>query len=66
MVRKELRYKVSMNAALACYRLKDFKMALKYLVRTEKEYGRKLEKVDKIRKACKASLAKMAAKKEAS
>lgn len=66
VVRKELRYKVSMNAALACYRLKDFKLALKYLVRTEKEYGRKLEKVDKIRKACKTALAKMASKKEAS
>ncbi len=58
VVKKELRYKVSMNAALACYRLNDFNMALKYLARTEKEYGRSLDKVDKIRKACRASLAK--------
>lgn len=70
VVRKELKYKVSMNAALACYRLNDFKMALKYLSRTEQEYGRELEKVEKIRKACKAGLLKakkkVAAKKQAS
>lgn len=58
VVRKELRYKVSLNAALACYRLKDFKMALKYLARCEKEYGRSLEKVEKIRNACKQAIAK--------
>lgn len=58
VVRKELKYKVSMNAALACYRLKQFSMALKYLSRTEKEYGRKLEKVEKIRKACKGAIQK--------
>ena len=68
VVRRELRYKVSMNAALACYRLKDYKLAMKYLVRTEKEYGSKLEKVEKIRAACKAALAKKkkASSKEAS
>ena len=66
VVRKELKYKVSLNAALACYRLKQYKMSLKYLLRTEKEYGRKLEKVEKIRKACKVGLLKEKKIKEAS
>ena len=66
VVRRELRYKVSLNAALASYRLKQYKMSLKYLLRTEKEYGRKLEKVEKIRVACKAGLAKETKQKEAS
>jgi tetratricopeptide (TPR) repeat protein len=56
IVKKELRYKVSFNAALACYRLEDFAGTLKYLDRCEREYGGSLEKVAKIRNACKASM----------
>ena len=51
VVRAELRYKVSLNAALACYRLQDFQKALKYLERSEHEYGGYYEKIEKIRKA---------------
>lgn len=65
VVRRELKYKVSLNAALACYRLQEFNMALKYLLRTEKEYGKKLDKVEKIRKACKVGLMKTSGKKQA-
>lgn len=65
VVRKELRYKVSLNAALACYRLKQYQMALKYLARTEKEYGRPLEKVSKIRGACQSAIKKAGQMKEA-
>ncbi len=56
IVRKELRYKISLNAALACYRMREFENALKYLARCEQEYGRKLEKVEKIRSACEGAL----------
>jgi hypothetical protein len=58
IVKKELRYKVSLNAALACYRLEDFATALKYLDRCEREYGGILDKAAKIRNACKASMKK--------
>jgi len=51
VVRPELRYKISMNAALACYRLSDFDSALAWLDRCEKEYGSAYEKLVKIRKA---------------
>jgi tetratricopeptide (TPR) repeat protein len=56
IVKKELRYKVSLNAALACYRMSDFAQALTYIDRCELEYGAKLEKAAKIRAACKANL----------
>ena len=58
IVRVELKHKISLNAALACYRLKEFQMALKYLSRAEKEYGQPLEKAGKIRAAIKNQLAK--------
>jgi tetratricopeptide (TPR) repeat protein len=51
VVRPELRHKISMNAALACRRLKAFDMALKYLARAEKEYGSKFDKLVKLRKS---------------
>lgn len=60
VVRPELRYKISMNAALACYRLADFDAALAWLDRCEKEYGSAYEKLVKIRKAV------LAAKKKGS
>jgi tetratricopeptide (TPR) repeat protein len=50
VVRPELKYKISMNAALACYRLGEFDKALKYLTRCEKEFGKSYEKLEKIRK----------------
>lgn len=56
VVRPELRYKISLNAALACYRLRDFKLSMKYLKRCEQEYGKKLEKVDKIKVAIKKEI----------
>jgi tetratricopeptide (TPR) repeat protein len=49
IVRPDLRYKISLNAALACRRLRAWDMALKYLVRCEREYGSKYSKLDKIR-----------------
>jgi tetratricopeptide (TPR) repeat protein len=39
IVRSELKYKISLNAALACRRLQEFDMALKYIIRCRKEYG---------------------------
>ncbi|MGE0172835.1 MAG: tetratricopeptide repeat protein [Oligoflexales bacterium] len=56
IVKRELRYKVSLNAALACYRMADFTQALAYIDRCELEYGGTLEKATKIRAACKANL----------
>jgi tetratricopeptide (TPR) repeat protein len=50
VVRPELKYKISMNAALACYRLGELDQALKYLARCEKEFGKSYEKLEKIRK----------------
>jgi len=51
IVRKELKYKVSLNAALACHRGGDFETALKYLGRCEKEYGGSFAKLEKIKAA---------------
>ena len=61
IVRIELKYKISLNAALACYRLNDFTRALKYLQRSEKEYGEPLEKAVKIKKAIAAQQRKKTA-----
>ena len=49
IVRAELKYKITLNAALACRRLKDFDMALKYVARCAKEYGSMYPKLAKIR-----------------
>lgn len=49
IVRPELRYKISLNAALACRRLKAWDMALKYVARCQKEYGASFPKLEKIR-----------------
>jgi tetratricopeptide (TPR) repeat protein len=49
IVRPDLRYKISINAALACRRLKEFDMALKYVERCAKEYGGMFAKLEKIR-----------------
>jgi len=57
IVRNELKYKLSMNAALACHRLGDFELALKFLARCQKEYGSSFPKLEKIRGAVKAAKA---------
>ena len=51
IVKKELKYKISLNAALACYRLSEFQKALEFLDRAELELGHPYEKIEKIRKA---------------
>lgn len=48
-VRPDLRYKISLNAALACRRLQDYDLALKYVARCAKEYGALFPKLAKIR-----------------
>jgi tetratricopeptide (TPR) repeat protein len=60
IVRPELRYKISLNAALACRRLKAWDLALKYLVRCQKEYGAAFSKIDKIRESILAAKAEEA------
>lgn len=57
IVRPELRYKISMNAALACRRLQAWDMALKFLARCEKEYGSTFPKLQKIRESIAAARA---------
>jgi len=56
IVRTDLKYKLSMNCALACRRLGDFEMALKYLARCKKEFGRSFEKLDQIILATKGAI----------
>jgi tetratricopeptide (TPR) repeat protein len=51
IVRPELKYKISLNAALACRRLKAWDMALKYVSRCEKEFGGNFPKLAKIRES---------------
>lgn len=63
IVRHELRYKISLNAALACYRLTDYQVALQYLARCEKEFGGPYEKVEKVRQAIHKVLAKSGTQK---
>ena len=57
IVRSELKYKLSMNAALACHRLEDFDLALKFLARCQKEYGSSFAKLEKIKAAVVAAKA---------
>jgi hypothetical protein len=61
IVRPELRYKISLNAALACRRLKAWDLALKYLTRCQKEYGASFSKIDKIRESIEAARVEEAA-----
>jgi tetratricopeptide (TPR) repeat protein len=56
IVRQDLRYKLSMNCALACRRLGDFEMALKYLARCKKEFGKSFDKLDQIIVATKLAI----------
>lgn len=65
IVRPELKYKITMNAALACRRLGAWDMALKYLQRCELEYGGAFPKLAKIREAIVAAKAQAARKAKA-
>lgn len=56
IVKAELKYKISLNAALACYRMKELQLALKYLNRCEREFGEETPKVKKIRAAIRSKL----------
>lgn len=49
IVRQDLKYKISLNAALACRRLGEFEMGLKYVARCAKEYGSMYPKLAKIK-----------------
>jgi tetratricopeptide (TPR) repeat protein len=51
IVRPELKYKISLNAALACRRLGAYDMALKFIARCQKEYGQSFPKLEKIRES---------------
>lgn len=66
IVRQDLRYKLSMNCALACRRLGDFEMALKYLARCKKEFGRSYDKLDQIIVATKQAIEQQKASSQAS
>lgn len=62
IVRPELKYKISMNAALACRRLQAWDMALKYLARCEKEFGGSFPKLLKIKESIMQVKAQVAGK----
>jgi len=49
VVRADLKYKISLNAALACRRLGEYDMGLKYVARCAKEYGSMYPKLAKIK-----------------
>ena len=49
IVRSELKYKISINAALACYRANIYDQALYFLDQAQRDYGSKLDKITKIK-----------------
>jgi tetratricopeptide (TPR) repeat protein len=65
IVRQDLKYKISLNAALACRRLGEFEMGLKYVARCAKEYGTMYPKLAKIKDAMLKEQAAKAASGEA-
>ena len=46
---KELKYKVSLNAAITAYKMTKFELAIKYAKRCEQELGEKNDKAEKIK-----------------
>ncbi|MDB2447235.1 tetratricopeptide repeat protein [bacterium] len=58
IVRQDLKYKVTLNAALACRRAGAYEKALKYLMRCEKEYGSMFPKLKRIVDATKQAVDK--------
>ena len=65
VVKPELRYKISLNAALACRRSEDFDKALTFVKRCREEYGQNFEKLEKIEKNLHALIAQIKAKGKA-
>jgi tetratricopeptide (TPR) repeat protein len=61
IVRPELKYKITLNAVLACRRLGEFEMALKYVARCAKEYGSLFPKLLKIKETLQKEQAEKAA-----
>lgn len=49
IVRPDLKYKISLNGALACYRIKAFPTALKFIDRCEQEFGKPFPKSQKVK-----------------
>lgn len=49
VVRPELRFKISMNSALALRKLNEFEQALRMVERCEREYGGNFPKLEKLR-----------------
>ena len=49
IVNQNMKYKISLNAALACKRTGQYPLALSYLDRCQKEYGKTFPKLEKIR-----------------
>ncbi len=60
IVRNELKYKITLNAVLACRRLGEFDMALKYVARCAKEYGSLFPKLAKIKETLESERAQKA------
>lgn len=58
LVREQTKYKVSYNAALACYRMKAFKHALQYINRCEEEFGKPFPKLKNLRDKLEEVIAK--------
>ena len=50
IVEPNLRYKIDMNAALACYKAGQFQAALEFLEKCEKDYGGSFDKLERVRK----------------
>lgn len=51
IVLQELRYKISLNAAMACWRLRDWAKASEYATRCEQEHGTSFYKLEKLKEA---------------
>lgn len=63
IVKPELKYKISLNAALACHRMGNFHKALQYADKVEQEYGASYPKLEKIKSAIKAAILKKQSEK---
>ena len=64
VVRPDLRYKISLNAALACRRLGEYDMGLKYVARCAKEYGSLYTKLARVKETMLSEQAAKAAEGE--
>ncbi len=65
LVRSQTKYKVSYNAALACYRMRAFKYAIQFLNRCEFEYGSPFPKLKSLREKLEAVMANSSGAKSA-